>query len=203
QLGTFMPAPPTGPISGEPLVPGVDSSRTGPLLHFPWTRPVAAAAFLRHGYPWLVFDRAAAVDLSPITTRECNGAINGVELLPIQGMTVLRLVVPSGTTAGFSRRNAGWQVTINTIQPDQLVPKDGDTAAETDPVPTGRPQEIDVRRQLDSDGGAKLFFAANEPSPPLQVPDPDTGDVITVVPFAGANGGVPNRRDFIELSVKI
>lgn len=201
QLGTFMPAPPTGPISGEPLVPGVDSSRTGPLLHFPWTRPVAAAAFLRHGYLWLVFDRAAAVDLRPITTREWNGAINGVEQLPIQGMTVLRLVVPSGTTAGFSRRNAGWQVTINTIQPDQLVPKDGDTAAETDPVPTGRPQEIDVRRQLDSDGGAKLFFAANEPSPPLQVPDPDTGDVITVVPFAGANGGVPNRRDFIELSV--
>src|SRR5690606_36547076 len=85
QLGTFMPAPPTGPISGEPLVPGVDSSRTGPLLHFPWTRPVAAAAFLRHGYLWLVFDRAAAVDLRPITTREWNGAINGVEQLPIQG----------------------------------------------------------------------------------------------------------------------
>lgn len=200
QLGTFMPAPPTGPISGEPLVPGVDSSRTGPLLNFPWTRPVAAAAFHRNGYLWLVFDRAAAVDLRPITTREWNGAINGVEQLPVPGMTVLRLAVPSGTTAGFSRRNAGWQITINTIQPDQLVPKEG-VATDADLPSPSRVQEIDVRRQLDADGGAKLFFAANDPSPQLQVPDPDTGDMITVVPFAGANGGVPNRRDFVELSV--
>src|SRR3546814_2958301 len=65
----------------------------------------------------------------------------------------------------------------------------------------GRAPEIDVRRQLDADGGAKLFFAANDPATPLSVPDPDTGETLTVVPFAGSNGGVPVRRDFIELSV--
>ena len=201
-LGTFMPAPLTGAITGEPLVPGVDSSRTGPLLNFPWTRPVAAAAFHRNGYLWLVFDRAANVDLRPITTRDWGGAINGIEQLPVPGLTVLRLAVPSGTTAAFTRRNTGWQTTINTIAPEQLVPKDGAAGgADAADSPRNRPQEIDIRRQLDADGGAKLFFAANDPSPPLQIPDPDTGDVITVVPFAGANGGVPNRRDFVELGV--
>src|SRR5690606_4715949 len=107
-----------------------------------------------------------------------------------------------GTTAAFTRRNAGWQTTINTIAPEQLVSREG-VPGEPDAAdsPRNRPLEIDIRRQLDADGGAKLFFAANAPSPPLQVPDPDTGDVITVVPVAAANGGVPNRRDFIELSV--
>ncbi|WP_300298733.1 hypothetical protein [Ferrovibrio sp.] len=202
-LGTFMPAPPTGPITGAPLVPGVDSSRTGPLLNFPWTRPVAAAAFLRNGNLWLVFDRAAHVDLRPITTRDWSGAINGVEQLPIPGVTVLRLAVPSGTTANFTRRNTGWQIGINTIQPEQLVPKETAPGAPADDSgsPRNRPQEIDVRRQLDADGGARLFFAANDPSPQLVVPDPDTGDTLTVIPFAGANGGVSSRRDFIELSV--
>lgn len=117
-------------------------------------------------------------------------------------MTVLRLAVPSGTTAGFTRRNAGWQVSIHSIQPEQLVPRDtasgqGEEAA----APRTQMPAIDVRRQLDADGGARLFFAANDPAHPLSVPDPDTGDVITVVPFAGTNGGVPARRDFIELSV--
>lgn len=202
-LGTFMPAPPTGPITGAPLVPGVDSSRTGPLLNFPWTRPVAAAAFLRNGNLWLVFDRAAHVDLRPITTRDWSGAINGVEQLPIPGVTVLRLAVPSGTTANFTRRNTGWQIGINTIQPEQLVPKETAPGAPVDDSgsPRNRPQEIDVRRQLDADGGARLFFAANDPSPQLVIPDPDTGDTLTVIPFAGANGGVSSRRDFIELSV--
>ncbi|HEX6956642.1 MAG TPA: hypothetical protein VF194_01530 [Ferrovibrio sp.] len=199
-LGTFMPAPPTGPIAGEPLVPGVDSTRTGPLLHFPWTRPVGAAAFQRNGYLWLVFDRPAVIDLRPITTRDWNGAINGVEQLPMPGLTVLRLAVPSGTTANFTRRNAGWQVAINTVAPSDLVPKEGAPAG-TDPAPVSHSQAIDVRRQLDADGGAKLFFAANDPSPQVQVQDPDTGDVITVLPYAGANGGVPGQRDFIELSV--
>ncbi|WP_374304355.1 hypothetical protein [Ferrovibrio sp.] len=202
-LGTFMPAPPTGPITGEPLVPGVDSSRTGPLLNFPWTRPVAAAAFLRNGNLWLVFDRSANVDLRPITTRDWSGAINGVEQLPIPGVTVLRLAVPSGTTANFTRRNTGWQIGINTIQPEQLVPKETASGAMVDDAesPRNRPQEIDVRRQLDADGGARLFFAANDPSPQLVIPDPETGDMLTVVPYAGANGGVSSRRDFIELSV--
>ncbi|WP_370156548.1 tetratricopeptide repeat protein [Ferrovibrio sp.] len=203
-LGTFMPAPPAGPIAGPPLVPAVDSSRTGPLLNFPWSRPVAAAAFLRNGHMWVVFDRPASVDLRPITTRDWGGAINGIEQLPVDGLTVLRIAVPGGTTASFTRRNAGWQVAINTIQPDQLVTREaaaseqnGDEAPRSD---DGR-REIDVRRQLDADGGSKLFFAANDPAAPLAVPDPDTGEILTIVPFAGANGGVPARRDFVELAV--
>lgn len=199
-LGTFMPAPASDRISGEPLVPAVDSSRTGPLLNFPWTRPVGAAAFQRNGSLWIVFDRAANVDLRPITTRDWGGAINGVEQLPVPGMTVLRLQVSSGTTASFSRRNAGWQVSINSTQPEQLIPKDAPPPDENQPA-APRMAEIDVRRQLDADGGAKLFFAANDPSQQLSVPDPDTGEMLIVVPFAGASGGVPARRDFIELSV--
>ncbi|MCW0234239.1 MAG: hypothetical protein OJJ21_11630 [Ferrovibrio sp.] len=202
-LGTFMPAPPTDRLTGEPLVPSVDSTRTGPLLNFPWTRPVAVSAFLRNGMLWLVFDRNAVVDLRPITTRDWSGAINGIEQLPVPGLTVLRLTVPSGTTASFTRRNAGWQVSINTIQPEQLVPKEtAPGAIPEDPAATrNRLPEIDVRRQLDADGGAKLFFAANDPGAQVAVPDPDTGDRLIVIPFAGANGGVPSRRDFIELSV--
>jgi tetratricopeptide (TPR) repeat protein len=202
-LGTFMPAPATDRLTGEPLVPSVDSTRTGPLLNFPWTRPVAVSAFMRSGQLWLVFDRNAVVDLRPITTRDWGGAINGVEQLPVPGLTVLRLTVPSGTTASFTRRNAGWQISINTIQPEQLVPKEtAPGAIPEDPATVrNRLPEIDVRRQLDADGGAKLFFAANDPGAQITVPDPDTGDSLIVIPFAGANGGVPNRRDFIELSV--
>ncbi|MEK9971288.1 MAG: hypothetical protein VW600_19305, partial [Ferrovibrio sp.] len=202
-LGTFMPAPATDRLTGEPLVPAVDSTRTGPLLNFPWTRPVAVAAFMRNGMLWLVFDRNAVVDLRPITTRDWGGAINGIEQLPVPGLTVLRLNVPGSTTATFARRNAGWQISINTIQPEQLVAKETAPGAILEDPNTLRSRlpEIDVRRQLDADGGAKLFFAANDPGAELSVPDPDTGDRLIVFPFAGANAGVPNRRDFIELSV--
>lgn len=202
-LGTFMPAPVTDRLTGAPLVPAVDSTRTGPLLNFPWTRPVAVSAFMRNGMLWIVFDRDAVVDLRPITTRDWGGAITGIEQLPVPGMTVLRLNVPSSTTATFARRNAGWQVSINTLQPEQLVAREtAPGAIPEDPnALRGRLPEIDVRRQLDADGGAKLFFAANDPGTELSVPDPDTGDRLIVFPFAGANAGIPNRRDFIELSV--
>lgn len=202
-LGTFMPAPVTDRLTGAPLVPAVDSTRTGPLLNFPWTRPVAVSAFMRNGMLWIVFDRDAVVDLRPITTRDWGGAINGIEQLPVPGMTVLRLNVPSSTTATFARRNAGWQVSINTLQPEQLVAREAAPGAipEDPNALRGRLPEIDVRRQLDADGGAKLFFAANDPGTELSVPDPDTGDRLIVIPFAGANAGIPNRRDFIELSV--
>jgi len=197
----LMPPRPTGALSGDPLIPAVDSSRTGPLLIFPWARPAAAAAFLRNGYLWLVFDRAAVIDLRPITTRDWNGQISDVEQLPIPNMTVLRLAVPAGTTTAFTRRNAGWSIAINTVQPDQLKPDGSENEAGQSANPSGRLPPIDVRRLLDSDAGARLFFAANDPSPPLSVPDPDVGDTITVVPFAGANGGVPERRDFVEATV--
>jgi tetratricopeptide (TPR) repeat protein len=202
-LGTFMPAPATDRLTGEPLVPAVDSTRTGPLLNFPWTRPVAVAAFMRNGLLWLVFDRNAVVDLRPITTRDWGGAINGIEQLPVPGLTVLRLTVPGSTTATFARRNAGWQISINTIQPEQLVAREAapGTIPEDPNALRSRLPEIDVRRQLDADGGAKLFFAANDPGTELSIPDPDTGDRLIVFPFAGANAGVPNKRDFIELSV--
>lgn len=202
-LGTFMPAPVTDRLTGPPLVPAVDSTRTGPLLNFPWTRPVAVSAFMRNGMLWIVFDRDAVVDLRPITTRDWGGAITGIEQLPVPGMTVLRLNVPSSTTATFARRNAGWQISINTLQPEQLVAREtAPGAIPEDPnALRGRLPEIDVRRQLDADGGAKLFFAANDPGTELSVPDPDTGDRLIVIPFAGANAGIPNRRDFIELSV--
>jgi len=202
-LGTFMPAPATDRLTGPPLVPSVDSTRTGPLLNFPWTRPVAASAFLRNGMLWIVFDRDAVVDLRPITTRDWGGAINGIEQLPVPGITVLRLSVPSSTTATFARRNAGWQININTVQPEQLVAREAapGTIPEDPDALRSRLPEIDVRRQLDADGGAKLFFAANDPGKELSVPDPDTGDRLVVIPFAGANAGVPSRRDFIELSV--
>lgn len=199
----LMPPRPTGPLSGDPLVPVVDSARTGPLLIFPFSRVSAAAAFLRNGYLWLVFDRPAQIDLRPITTRDWNGQISDIEQLPVPNMTVLRLAVPAGTTTAFTRRNAGWSIAINTVQPDQMRAEtaegEGGNAAPANP--SGRLPPIDVRRLLDSDAGAKLFFAANDPSPPLMVPDPDVGDTITVVPFAGANGGVPERRDFVEATV--
>lgn len=202
-LGTFMPAPATDRLTGPPLVPAVDSTRTGPLLNFPWTRPVAVSAFMRNGMLWIVFDRDAVVDLRPITTRDWGGAITGIEQLPVPGLTVLRLNVPSSTTATFARRNAGWQVSINTVQPEQLVAREAAPGAipEDPDALRNRLPEIDVRRQLDADGGAKLFFAANDPGNELSVPDPDTGDRLIVIPFAGANAGIPSRRDFIELSV--
>ncbi len=203
DAASLMPPRPTGPLSGDPLVPVVDSSRTGPLLIFPFTRAAAAAAFMRNGYLWLVFDRPSVIDLRPITTRDWNGQISDIEQLAIPNMTVLRLAVPAGTTTAFARRNAGWSIALHTVQPDQLRSEgEGEQAQQSQtPANSGRPPPIDVRRLLDTDTGARLFFAANDPSPPLTVPDPDVGDNITVVPFAGANGGVPERRDFVEATV--
>ena len=223
---SIMPPPLSGKPSGDPLVPVVDASRSGPLLVFPFTRAVGAAAFMRNGYMWIVFDRPYVVDLRPITTRDWNGQINDVMQLPLPGLTVLRLAVPSGTSATFSRRNAGWSISL--INQDNLPPTPAPAApaAETpnvqadagSPTQTSNPQAsgptaqaampgtvrppvIDVRRLLDNEGGAKLFFAANDPSQPQRVMDPDVGDTLVVVPYAGANGGVPERREFVELSV--
>ncbi len=221
--GSLMPPPLSGQPSGDPLVPVVDASRSGPLLVFPFTRAVGAAAFMRNGHLWMVFDRPYVVDLRPITTRDWNGQINDVMQLPVPGMTVLRFAVPSSTSATFSRRNAGWSVSL--INQDNITPTaapaepeagqnqghgqnsgDGQAAAPAASAPAAmpgatRPPVIDVRRLLDNEGGAKLFFAANDPAQPVRLIDPDVGDTLTVVPYAGANGGVPERREFVELAV--
>jgi len=215
SLDRIMPVPQNVPLSGEPMVPLVDASRTGPLLIFPWTRAVGAAAYMRNGYLWLVFDRPAVVDLRPISTRDWNGQINDVSQLSVPGMTVLRLAVPSGTSTVFSRRNTGWSIAINTGQNDPAqapAAASGEGAAAEAPaqaapappapgVASGRLPPIDLRRQLDSESGAKMFFAANDPSPALMLPDPDVGDTVVVIPYAGPNGGVPERREFVEFVV--
>ena len=216
---SLMPPPLTGQPTGDPLVPVVDASRSGPLLVFPFTRAVAAAAFMRNGYLWMVFDRPYVIDLRPITTRDWNGQINDVMQLPVPGMTVLRVSVPSSTSATFSRRNAGWSVSLvnqDNLPQQQQAAASGENgnaeegtqaAAPSAPVAQAampgatRPPPIDVRRLLDNEGGAKLFFAANDPAQPLRLMDPEVGDTVVVVPYAGANGGVPERREFVELSV--
>ena len=168
---TVGSAPP--PVKGD--------GQAGGGLRFGWSEPVAVALFRRNDGVWLVFDKSAPVDEAAL--RQAGGnLLRGVERLPAEGATALRLETAPGVNPVLRRDGMAWILEFRQQAPQM------NTA-------------IEVRPQTDATGGPRVFLPVTEPGRGIALVDPDVGDNLVVVPVTPLGLGLPQARRFPQFEL--
>jgi hypothetical protein len=172
------PAAPTGPASQPNLPVGLQATPDRATLRFPWTLPVAAAAFRRGDHIWIVFDGQTKLDLQRVLKAPAT-LYAGAAQLPHEDMTVLRLTAAPSMNPTLARDGNGWLVEIRHQSPQPDAP-------------------IVVEPRTGADGKTVLSLAVDKPGRVALLRDPDIGDRLIVVPVATAGQGVAGLREYAE-----
>jgi len=187
------PAPPPSPSPASPtpaaVAPAppalverlsliVEGSGDTARLVFPWTEPVAAAAFTRGEDLWLVFDRPARLELGAIGPSRTS-LILRADQVPMAGGTALRISTKGPRAPVLLRRQAAWVVGLADAGTQPALP-------------------IPLRVEPGAPGGARLLLAAGETGRRFTLTDPDSGDALQVVTLPQPGQGVAQARDYLE-----
>jgi tetratricopeptide (TPR) repeat protein len=164
-----------------------DQYATGPnvvaSVSFTWNQPTAAAIFRRAGYLWAVFDRYQEVDTRLL--RKLGGEILlSVEQMPDKKYTVVRMTTLPGFNPSMRRENLLWVLDFSKQPLRATAPLE--VRAVTEGVPT-----------------ARIVIPATEAGSPIQVPDPEVGDVMTVVPMIPLGHGVTPGHEYSEIEIPL
>jgi len=169
------------PASGEVAVKVIAS---GSALHlqFDWEAPIGAAAFRRGDELWIVFDAAAKLNLSELTSGGRRHASNSV-FFSGTDHSGIRMHIPAATQVEARPNGDGssWKFVLD----DKLE------------FPT---TEIDLRRESDGSGPGKLAAWFKNASALLWVNDPQVGDDFAVVTGLGPASGISTLRRFVEVN---
>ncbi len=154
------------------------------VMRFPWKERVSAAAFVRGGYAWIVFGKAAVVDTAAISTA-LAAKDRRVNQLTAAGATVLR--VPMQEYAGIAvargddKSKDAWTISL------ELVARSPETPLSVESNPDAAQPYV--------------LIAALEADGTVAVEDPDTGDALLVAPSFKPGEGVATARGFVDFSV--
>jgi len=150
-------------------------------IRIDWDEPVAAAVFRRVGNLWVVFDKPAKMDVENLRAAAGN-IIRGIEQLPNDRATVLKMKTVTGINPTMKRNGLAWilefrQQPLRPAKPVQTTP------------------------QPNSPVGARIFVSITEPGGPVVVNDPDVGDNLIVVPVVPLGYGIANLYDYPQVRV--
>ncbi|HIJ63531.1 MAG TPA: hypothetical protein HPQ04_12630, partial [Rhodospirillaceae bacterium] len=150
-------------------------------LSVPWDKPVAAAVFRRAGYLWMVFDRGQDVD-TKLMRRTGGEAVLSVEQVKVKDGTAIRLLVHPDYLPNLRRDGLLWVV--------DLIGRGGEPK---------QPIEVTIPASLPS--GVGINFTVAEAGNLVQVPDPEIGDTMMVVPVIPLGAGVYPGRDMPDVEL--
>lgn len=170
------------PESGVVAVTSAELGR-GVLIEFPWAGPVNAAAFRRGGAVWIVFDAAAALDVSGV--QRGGPHVADVQAMQGEGYSAVRIVAPETT-----------QISLHEIA--------GDGAAWTFALAEQSrttPAPIRIERRSGDEDRAPLLAVLPGATPPVRLADPEVGDTLIVAPAPAPATGLLQRRDFLGFSI--
>ncbi len=163
-------------VEAEPLASGL-------RLEYPMKNVVGAAAFLRDGFLWVVFDAADQtfdhrnVEVLP------GGRIKNVEDVPNATASVIRYRVRAGQSLFLRRAGANWQIDLKDTLTSPALP-------------------VEIGLQADEDTGRdRIFMPVTEVGSRVEIVDPAVGDRLVVVPVLAAGRGIQTARQFVDFNV--
>lgn len=167
----------------SPFLVGVQPTKDGTLLDFPWGERVAAAVFERGPDIWIVFSKQADVNSALLKTVLPTSVIR-LDQFGYDGNTVLRLTTDGRLHARVSQPDNSyhWQVTLS---------------------PEGAAAKLPIAVSGERDASGKTFLQLNayDVAEPLSFFDPSVGDLLVVIPAYEMGRGVTNEFSTPELSV--
>jgi hypothetical protein len=130
-----------------------------------------------------VFDRYQEVDTRLL--RKLGGEILlSAEQMPDKKNTVVRMTTLPGFNPSMRRENLLWVLDFS-----------------KQPLRAAAP--LDVREVTEGVPTARITIPVTEAAQPIQVPDPEVGDVMTVVPMIPLGHGVTPSRDYSEINIPL
>jgi hypothetical protein len=170
------------PVETKPQQNFADGQRTrdGVLITFHGAGPRASAVFVRGLTAWIVLDDNPGFDVSNLQKSLGDYALQ-VQAVSSQGLGILRLTLKAPADIAATNDHGDLKVAIGT--------KVVNTAQ---PLGLARNQTDPSRQSLST-----LLPAATHV---YAVPDPATGDVLTIVPGA-AGRAVPQKRVFVDFAL--
>jgi hypothetical protein len=155
------PAPKAAP--GAPMPVGMQPSKDGPQLVFPWEERTAAAVFQRGRDGWILFSRPATIDLPQLRSILPVG-ITHIEQYSPPGMTLLKLTT-DGRISFLPRTAKGkyeWLITLS-------------------PIPAPVQQAYAIEPIADA-AKPYVLIKAFDIAEPLSFVDPKRGDKLLLIP---------------------
>ncbi len=150
-------------------------------LRFDWEEPVAAAAFRRNGFLWLVFDKRTNVNVPAL--QEAGGAvISTLQQVYIPQATVLRMTTPKDVNPSMRRAGLAWLIDFRTQEATPKIP-------------------LEVQAQPDSPIGARIFMPLPEPGKVIPLTDPIVADNMLVVPGIPLGHGVAGTYAYPQFEI--
>ena len=175
-------APPPEPPAKLPeaIQVSIDGTADVPRIEVTPVPGVATAVFPRAGYLWLVIDAKIPTNVDEIPER-LAGSVFLVEQRPHISATVLRIRARDDLFPLWVTDADDWAL--------ELVPR---------AVPPRAP--VIVRREPDSQLGARVVLAVDKTGNRLTVEDPEVGDTMFVVPVNSPSGVVAGRS-FLQFAI--
>ncbi|HEY7599705.1 MAG TPA: hypothetical protein VH741_07255, partial [Candidatus Limnocylindrales bacterium] len=171
------PWPATGNVQlSDPTLPA-DRLDDELSLDFTWTKPVAAAVFVRAAHLWVVFAAEANRPEDLAMPAELPDDLGQGERIAASGGTALRFALRRPVTAAARRDDRTWRVrlSVDAQAPRPLYP-------------------------LRLASPARLRLAPGEPARLVLVRDPDTGEQLTVWPLLQTDLGQP-RQSLVQIEL--
>jgi hypothetical protein len=168
------------PNPDAPVVVVLNRSGDNLRLEFPFATPTPAAVFRRSDMLWLIFDSAAKIDVTALSTDSSQIIRNAALTHGADGEAILRIQLARPRLASLDADGPGWIVNI------------GDTVA----VPT-RP--LGIARNIVGKGRASIVIPFENPRTVHRLTDPDFGDRLMVTTALGPARGFLKAQDFVEL----
>ncbi len=148
---------------------------------FDWPEEVGAAVFKRGDYVWIVFDRRAPIDLTPLRQQGAP-LVDRIEQLPLSGMTVLRMRVAEDVNPAVTLEGFTWVVDF---RQQKIKPR----------------QQVEIIAEANADTGPRLIFPVTAPGSVFSIPDPDVGDELRVATIRDPGVGNDGDRHYPEFRI--
>ncbi|NVJ97543.1 MAG: hypothetical protein HWE25_05285 [Alphaproteobacteria bacterium] len=150
---------------GEPVPVSVSTIENGIQMRFSTPEGVAAAAFERGGFLWLVFDRMLGLQPDGLRTQNAIVAprIRNFEILPHPDALVVRLDIRANQSSVVEKDRNDWLVSLKDTPAKPRFPL----------VP---------ERKADATRGQQIHIPATDLGRKVEVEDPAVGDLLVVVP---------------------
>jgi outer membrane protein assembly factor BamD (BamD/ComL family) len=181
------PAAPAAPAPAaaldEPFLVGVQPTKGGTLLEFPWKGRVAAAVFERGNDIWISFNRSVDVNAALLRTVMPTSVIK-LDQFAYPSATVLRLTTDGSlhATASQPEKSYHWRVSLNHAAPHAAL-------------------DIPVSGERDERDASYLLLRVFDVAEPLSFYDPQFGDLLMVVPAYEVGRGMASTKATPELTL--
>lgn len=169
---------------GDAIPVTASAVANGVQMRFPTPEGVAAAAFERSGFLWLVFDRRVGLNANGLRAAQAIVAprIRSFETITHQDALVVRMDIRDNQSTVVEKDRDDWLISLKDTPAKPRFP-------------------LTPERQTEGVSGQQIYIPATDLGRKIEVEDPAVGDILIVVPTLLEGRGLPQQYSYASSEV--